>query len=37
MFDKYHKKYPDIEFRYLRISDYSNGLFDILGQLTKAP
>ena len=32
-----NQKYPDYNFRYLEEDDYHRGLFDTLGQLTKAP
>ncbi len=37
MFDQLNKKYPDLQFRYLKNDDFDKGLFPLLSQLTKAP
>jgi len=37
MFDWINQKYPDYHFRLLEAGDYHRGLFETLGQLTKAP
>lgn len=37
MFKEINSKYTDYHFRLLEKEDYHRGLFDTLGQLTKAP